>query len=82
MVRRPGSLVRDACVIGGILLTERTGAHTYYEGPWEAVHKMFPTPGAHALGHTQGFFVRFVVWLLLGAVVFWLGKRTRVKSVS
>jgi hypothetical protein len=51
----------EVLVIAGILLTERTGASTYYQGPWEMVEKMFPTPAAHALGHTQGFFVRLAV---------------------
>ena len=72
----------EILVIGGILVTERTGARTYYEGPWEAVHTMFRTPAAHAIGHTQGFFVRLAVWLLLGAIIYWLTKRRRIKVVT
>jgi hypothetical protein len=71
----------EMLVISGILVTERTGAHTYYEGPWEAVHRMFGTPTAHAIGHTQGFVVRLAVWLILGAFVYWLAKRRRVNAI-
>ncbi|MFY9607766.1 MAG: hypothetical protein WAU45_04020 [Blastocatellia bacterium] len=87
--RRDGSYARAAVwfaalavwcevlVIAGILLTERTGANTYYRGPWEMVEEMFPTPAAHAIGHTQGFFVRLAVNLIIGAIIYGLAKRRR-----
>lgn len=87
--RRDGSYVRAAVwftalavwcevlVIAGILLTERTGANTYYRGPWQIVEEMFPTQAAHAIGHTQGFFVRLVLNLIIGAIIYALAKRTR-----
>lgn len=70
----------EVLVIAGILLTERTGASTYYQGPWEMVEKMFPTPAAHALGHTQGFFVRLALNLIIGGIIYALAKRRRGKS--
>src|SRR5262245_43621799 len=60
----------EALVIGGILITERTGANTYYQGPWEMVHERFPTGAAHAIGHTQGFFLRAAIWQILGAIIY------------
>lgn len=70
----------EALVISGILLTERTGASTYYQGPWEMVEKMFPNPGAHAIGHSQGFFVRLAVNLIIGAIIYAVTKRRRGKT--
>ncbi|HZS45908.1 MAG TPA: hypothetical protein VFC63_12460 [Blastocatellia bacterium] len=67
----------EALVIAGILITERTGAQTYYDGPWEMVHHMFSSPTAHAIGHTQGFFVRTAIWLILGAILYVIAKRRR-----
>lgn len=67
----------EVLVIAGILLTERTGASTYYQGPWEVVEKMFPTPAAHAIGHSQGFFVRLAVNLIIGGIIYALTKRRR-----
>lgn len=69
----------ELLVIGGILLTERNGANTYYQGPWEAVRETFPTGAGHAIGHAQGFIVRTAVWLIVGAVVYWAVKRNRNK---
>ena len=70
----------EALVIAGILLTERTGARTYYQGPWEMVEHMFPTPAAHAIGHTQGFFVRLAANLIIGAIIYTVAKRRRGKT--
>jgi len=70
----------ELLVIAGILVTERTGADTYYQGPWEMVREMFTTPSAHAIGHSQGFFVRAAIWLLIGAAVYWLAKRRRSRT--
>jgi hypothetical protein len=65
----------ELLVIGGILITERTGASTYYQGPWEAVHRAFPTAAEHAIGHAQGFLFRTPLGLLLGLAVYALSKR-------
>lgn len=70
----------EILVIAGILLTERSGADTYYRGPWEKVMETFPAPAAHAVGHTQGFLVRLAFGLLLGAAVYALVKRTRSQA--
>ncbi|MEK6300610.1 MAG: hypothetical protein AABO41_07810 [Acidobacteriota bacterium] len=70
----------EVLVIAGILLTERTGASTYYQGPWEMVEKMFPNPAAHAIGHSQGFFVRLALNLIIGAIIYALTKRRRGKT--
>lgn len=67
----------EILVIAGILLTERTGANTYYRGPWEMIEEMFPTPAAHAIGHTQGFFVRTAVGLIIGAIIYAVARRRR-----
>jgi hypothetical protein len=72
----------ELLVITGILVTERTGAETYYQGPWEAVRERFTTPSAHAIGHSQGFFVRTAIALLLGAVIYWLAKRRRTSQTQ
>lgn len=72
----------EALVIAGILLTERTGASTYYQGPWEMVEAMFPTPSAHAIGHSQGFFVRLALNLIVGAIIYALAKRRRDRTGS
>jgi hypothetical protein len=69
----------ESLVIAGILITERTGASTYYQGPWEAVHQAFPTSAAHAIGHTKGFVFRLAVWLILGAIIYAVAKRRRAK---
>jgi len=70
----------ELLVIAGILVTEHTGASTYYQGPWKVVEKMFPTPAAHALGHTQGFFVRLAVNLIIGGIIYAITKRRRGKT--
>ena len=67
----------ELLVIGGILATERSGADTYYSGPWELVIETFPTGRAHAIGHTQGFVPRTLIWLLVGGVIYWSAKRSR-----
>lgn len=67
----------EVLVISGILITERTGASTYYQGPWEMVEKMFPNPAAHAIGHSQGFFVRLALNLIIGGIIYALTKRRR-----
>ncbi len=67
----------EALVIAGILVTERTGADTYYRGPWRMVEEVFPDGTAHALGHAEGFFVRLPIGLLLGAAVYAIKKRGR-----
>lgn len=69
----------EVLVIAGILMTERAGAQTYYQGPWEAVQRAFPTPAGHAIGHTQGFFVRTLIGLLLGTIFYAVGKKRRGK---
>jgi hypothetical protein len=70
----------EVLVIAGILLTELTGASTYYQGPWEMVEKMFPTPAAHAIGHSQGFFVRLAFNLIIGAIIYAIAKGRRGKT--
>jgi hypothetical protein len=70
----------QALIIAGILLTERTGKDTYYSGPWEMVHERFPTPAAHAIGHTQGMLFMIVVGLILGAAIYAVAKRGRGKA--
>ena len=72
----------ELVVISGILLTERTGADTYYQGAWAAVRERFPTSSAHVLGHTQGFFVRIAIELLLGAAIYGLAKRSRARHTQ
>lgn len=70
----------EVLVIAGILITERTGASTYYQGPWKMVEEMFPNPTAHAIGHSQGFFVRLAVNLIIGGIIYALTKRRRGKT--
>ena len=72
----------ELLVITGILVTERTGADTYYQGPWEAVRERFTTPSSHAIGHAQGFFVRTAIALFLGAAIYGLAKRRRSKQTQ
>jgi hypothetical protein len=72
----------EILVIAGILITERTGASTYYQGPWEMVEKMFASPAEHAIGHSQGFFVRLAVNLIIGAIIYTMTKRRRNKSYA
>ena len=69
----------ELLVITGILVTEKTGADTYYQGPWEMVRERFTTPSAHAIGHSQGFFVRTAIALLLGAAIYWMAKKKRAR---
>lgn len=70
----------EVLVIAGILITERTGASTYYQGPWEMVEKMFPNPAAHAIGHSQGFFARLAINLIIGGIIYAVTKRRRGKA--
>ena len=72
----------ELLVITGILVTERTGAETYYQGPWEVVRERFTTPSAHAIGHAQGFFVRTAIALLLGAAIYGLVRRRRASQTQ
>ena len=72
----------ELLVITGILVTERTGADTYYQGPWEMVRERFTTPSAHAIGHTQGFLVRTVIALLLGAVIYAVARKRRARQTQ
>lgn len=67
----------EVLVIAGILISERTGARTYYQGPWPAVVEAFPTPAAHALGHAQGFLPRTAIALALGGIAYAVGRRRR-----
>ncbi len=67
----------ELLVIAGILVTDATGADTYYCGPFAAVREAFPTAGEHAVGHVQGFAPRAAVWLLLGTIVYHVAKRRR-----
>jgi hypothetical protein len=67
----------EVLVITGILVTEWSGADTYYRGPWRMVEDVFPDASAHALGHAQGFFVRLPIGLLLGAAAYAIAKRGR-----
>lgn len=69
-------------IIAGILLTERTGADTYYTGPWEMAHKMYPTARAHAIGHAQGIIIMIVMGLVLGAIIYALAKRGRTAAAQ
>ncbi len=64
-------------IIGGILLTERTHANTYYAGPWEMVKERFPTAAAHAIGHAEGFWVLTAVLLIVGAITYAISRRER-----
>jgi len=72
----------ELLVITGILVTEKTGADTYYQGPWEMVRERFTTPSAHALGHSQGFFVRTAIALLLGAAIYVVAKKRRARQTQ
>ena len=65
----------QALIITGILLTERTGKDTYYSGPWDMIHERFPTPAAHAIGHTQGMVFMYIIGLVIGAVIYVLAKK-------
>lgn len=67
----------EALVIAGILASARAGADTYYEGPWEAVRRVFPEPAAHAIGHTQGFLPRLLIAWLLGGALYLVSRRRR-----
>jgi hypothetical protein len=67
-------------VICGILLTERSGADTYYTGPWEMAHKMYPTATAHAIGHAQGIIIMIIMGLVVGGIIYALAKRGRATA--
>jgi divalent metal cation (Fe/Co/Zn/Cd) transporter len=67
----------ELLVIAGILVTEQTGASTYYTGPWHMVEEVFPTATAHAIGHTQGWGLRLVIGLVLGAGVYLVARSGR-----
>jgi hypothetical protein len=69
-------------IICGILLTEKTGKDTYYSGPWEIVHERFPTPAAHAIGHTQGTVAMIFIGLLLGGIIYVIARRGRQKAAA
>ena len=64
-------------IIAGILLTERTGKDTYYSGPWDVIHERFPTPAAHAIGHTQGLIFMIAIGVIIGAIIYALARRGR-----
>ena|SRR5881628_2777010 len=68
----------ELLVIGGILTTEKFHLHTYYSGPFQAVERMFPTGAAHAAGHAQGFWFRTPFLLVVGGVIYMIGRRNRV----
>lgn len=72
----------ELLVVTGILVTERTGTDTYYAGVWEAVRERFTTPSAHVLGHSQGFFVRTAIGLILGAAIYGLAKKRRARQTQ
>ena len=67
-------------IISGILLTEWTNANTYFAGPWEAVKERFPTGRAHAIAHTQGFWILTAILMIVGSVTYVIARRTRVLS--
>lgn len=67
----------ELLVIGGVLLTGARDADTYFCGPFAAVRDHFPTARDHAMGHVQGFLPRAVIWLVLGAVVYVIARRSR-----
>ncbi len=69
-------------VVCGIMLTERTGADTYYTGPWEAMHARFSSPAAHAMSHIfPGMPAMIVMGWVLGAIVYFLARRGRPAPV-
>lgn len=66
----------QALIIAGILITQQTGASTYYnEAPFERMR--FPSATRHALAHVATFLPVAAVELLIGAFVYWLAKRYR-----
>lgn len=67
----------EGLIVVGILVTHVSGASTYYSGPWEAVHRAFPTAPQHAIGHAQGFFPRLAIALALGGAVYAWRRRSR-----
>ena len=67
----------ETLVIGGILLTDKLGWDTYYCGPFDSVRDNFPTAAEHAIGHTQGFVVRAVLWCILAGIVYAVARRKR-----
>ncbi len=68
-------------VVGGILLTERTGADTYYTGPWESMHARFSSPAAHAVSHVfPGMPLMIIMGWVVGAVVFFIARRSRASA--
>ncbi len=65
-------------VAGGIVLTERSNADTYYTGPWESMHARFPNATAHAISHLfPGMPAMIVMGCVLGAIVYFLVRRSR-----
>lgn len=62
-------------IIGGILLTEWTDANTYFDGPWELIRERYPTAAAHAIAHTQGFWVLAVGLMIVGTITFAVARR-------
>jgi len=65
-------------IISGILLTEWTNANTYFSGPWEAVKERFPTGRAHAIAHTEGFWILTAILMIVGSVTYSIARRNRV----
>ncbi len=65
-------------VAAGILLTERSGADTYYTGPWESMHARFATATAHAISHLfPGILIMIIMGCVVGAIVYFLARRGR-----
>jgi len=70
-------------VVCGILLTERSGADTYYTGPWESMHASFSSPAAHAVSHVfPGMPIMIVMGWVVGAVVYFLARRGRATPAA
>lgn len=67
----------EALTIGGIVLSDLTGADTYFCPIFEEVAQEFPTAGEHALGHVIGFFPRTAFALLFGTGIYWVARRRR-----
>ncbi len=65
----------EILVILGILMSDKLGRETYFQGPWESVKHNFPTAREHAIGHVQGFWFRLVFELILGFLVFKVARR-------
>jgi len=67
----------ELLVVAGILLSGALDLDGYYTGPFAAVKERFPTAAEHALAHVPGFFVRLMLWLAIGGVVYRLARRRR-----